>query len=336
MLPDLHVPVLVDETHPAHVAPAASLFAGVALAFPELVADFRQGRGVAFEEYGPELRGGLGALNRPGFTHELRGWVDALPDRAAALDAGGAVLDAGCGVGWSTIALANAFPKARIVGLDLDEASIIEARRNAIDAGVSDRVSFVHGNAGDATTVPCRGRRRRHRDRRGDGRHRRRGIRIRSRHGLRGAARHGPTGRRARRVPGAAAPRRRAARRRRACGRRLPRRSRAGRAHALRDERAALPARDDRRIGHGLQRHGAARTDPPTAGPPRPASDVSTCSTSRTRSGASTASGRAPGAREQRRMPRPKNPSPRHPPSLVGDGGSACRARPRSIRSSNP
>ena len=34
MLPELHAPVLVDETHPAHVAPAASLFAGVALAFP--------------------------------------------------------------------------------------------------------------------------------------------------------------------------------------------------------------------------------------------------------------------------------------------------------------
>ena len=153
MLPELHAPVLVDETHPAHVAPAASLFAGVALAFPELVADYRQGRGVAFDEYGPDLRGGLGSLNRPGFTHELRGWVDALPDRAASLDAGGAVLDAGCGVGWSTIALANAFPNARIVGLDLDEASIIEARRNAIDAGVADRVSFVHGNAGDTATV---------------------------------------------------------------------------------------------------------------------------------------------------------------------------------------
>lgn len=153
MLPDLHVPVLLDETHPAHVAPAASLFAGVALTFPELVADYRQGRGVAFDEYGAELRGGLGSLNRPGFTHELRGWVDTLPDRAAALDAGGAVLDAGCGVGWSTIALATAFPNARVVGLDLDEASIIEARRNALDAGVADRVSFVHGNAGDAAAV---------------------------------------------------------------------------------------------------------------------------------------------------------------------------------------
>ena len=152
-LPELHAPVFIGETHPAHVAPAASLFAGVALAFPELVADYRQGRGVAYDEYGAELRGGLGSLNRPGFTHELRGWVDTLPDRAAALDAGGAVLDAGCGVGWSTIALAKAFPNARVVGVDLDEASIIEARRNARDAGVADRVAFVHGNAGDTTTV---------------------------------------------------------------------------------------------------------------------------------------------------------------------------------------
>ena len=99
-LPAHHVPVLVDETHPAHVAPVAGLLAGIALAFPEVVADFRQGRGVAFEEYGAELRQGLGALNRPGFTHEMRAWVETLPDRAAALDAGGLVLDAGCGTGW--------------------------------------------------------------------------------------------------------------------------------------------------------------------------------------------------------------------------------------------
>jgi ubiquinone/menaquinone biosynthesis C-methylase UbiE len=153
LLPEHHVPVLVDETHPAHTGPVAGMFAGVALAFPELVADFRLGRGVAFDEYGADLRRGLGALNRPSFTHEMRAWVDALPDRAAVLDAGGAVLDAGCGIGWSTIALANAFPNARIVGLDLDEASIVEARVNALEAGVADRVEFVLGNAGDTVAV---------------------------------------------------------------------------------------------------------------------------------------------------------------------------------------
>lgn len=153
LLPEHHVPVLVDETDPAHTGPVAGVFAGVALAFPELVADFRDGRGVAFDEYGTELRQGLGALNRPAFTHELRTWVDELPDRAALLDAGGAVLDAGCGIGWSTIALADAFPNARVVGIDLDEASIEEARFNARDAGVADRVEFVLGNAGDSAAV---------------------------------------------------------------------------------------------------------------------------------------------------------------------------------------
>ena len=153
-LPAHHVPVLVDETHPAHAAPVAGLLAGIALAFPEVVADFRQGRGVAFDEYGAELRQGLGALNRPGFIHEMRTWVDTLPDRAAALDAGGGtVLDAGCGVGWSTIALATAFPEARIVGLDLDVASIEEAREHAAAAGVADRVAFLVGDAGDPTTL---------------------------------------------------------------------------------------------------------------------------------------------------------------------------------------
>lgn len=153
LLPEHHVPVLVDETHPAHTGPVAGVLAGVALAFPELIADFRQGRGVAFDEYGADLRSGLGALNRPGFTHEMRGWVDSLPDRAAALDAGGTVLDVGCGLGWSTIALAKAFPNARIVGVDLDEASIDEARVNAHEAGVADRVEFVLGNAADAAVV---------------------------------------------------------------------------------------------------------------------------------------------------------------------------------------
>jgi 2-polyprenyl-3-methyl-5-hydroxy-6-metoxy-1,4-benzoquinol methylase len=153
LLPELHVPVLLDETHPAHAAPVSGLLAGVALAFPELVADFRRGRGVAFDEYGAELRHGLGALNRPGYLLAMRAWVEQLPDRAAALDAGGTVLDAGCGVGWSTIGLAMAFPNARVVGVDLDEASITEARENALDAGVADRVEFVLGNAADAGAV---------------------------------------------------------------------------------------------------------------------------------------------------------------------------------------
>ena len=73
----------------------------------------------------------------------MRSWVETLPDITARLDRGGVILDAGAGEGWSTIALANAFPEAHVVGFDLDVPSVEVARRHIADAGLSDRVSFV-------------------------------------------------------------------------------------------------------------------------------------------------------------------------------------------------
>ena len=52
------------------------------------------------------------------------------------------VADVGCGEGWSTIAIARAYPKAQVVGVDLDGPSIEAARRNASEAGSTARVEF--------------------------------------------------------------------------------------------------------------------------------------------------------------------------------------------------
>ena len=43
------------------------------------------------------------------------------------------------------MALARDFPKARCVGLDLDAVSIERARRATAEAGLTERVKFVHG-----------------------------------------------------------------------------------------------------------------------------------------------------------------------------------------------
>ncbi len=51
-----------------------------------------------------------------------------------------------CGVGWSSIAIARAYPAAEIDGFDLDERAIALARQNAKRAGVADRVTFSAGN----------------------------------------------------------------------------------------------------------------------------------------------------------------------------------------------
>ncbi len=53
------------------------------------------------------------------------------------------------GLGWSSIAIARAYPNVRVDGFDLDEASVAAARANAEAAGVADRVRFHVRDAGD-------------------------------------------------------------------------------------------------------------------------------------------------------------------------------------------
>ena len=137
-LPDGHVNVLADDDHPAHLAPLAQMVAGIGGALDRVVAAYRTGDGVAYPHYGAAFRKGQSGINRPAFLNDLVSrWIPAAPDLHQAL-AGSRlrVADVGCGSGWSTIAVGRAFPQADVVGFDLDEASVADARRNAIDQGV--------------------------------------------------------------------------------------------------------------------------------------------------------------------------------------------------------
>jgi SAM-dependent methyltransferase len=51
-------------------------------------------------------------------------------------------------MGWSSIGIARAYPNARVDGYDIDEPSIEQARRNATEAGVADRIHFEVADAG--------------------------------------------------------------------------------------------------------------------------------------------------------------------------------------------
>jgi ubiquinone/menaquinone biosynthesis C-methylase UbiE len=51
-------------------------------------------------------------------------------------------MDIGCGLGASTILLAQEYPNSRLTGSDYHDKSIELARKRASDAGVADRVSF--------------------------------------------------------------------------------------------------------------------------------------------------------------------------------------------------
>ena len=63
------------------------------------------------------------------------------------LRAGGRVADVGCGLGSSSVLIAEAFPTAVVVGSDYHAESIALARKKAADAGVADRLTFEVASA---------------------------------------------------------------------------------------------------------------------------------------------------------------------------------------------
>lgn len=151
-LPPGHDEVLLDHESLSFMTPMALGIVGMAQALPRVREAFTAGSGVPYEAYGADTRDFISWINRPMFVQLLASeWFPRVPglvDRLRA-DPPARVADVGCGAGWSSIAIARGFPKTLVTGLDLDEASIGEARENASDAEVSDRVTFEVRDAAD-------------------------------------------------------------------------------------------------------------------------------------------------------------------------------------------
>jgi SAM-dependent methyltransferase len=140
--------VLTDENSLAYLAPLARMLGAAAAQLPALVQAYRTGGGVSWEQYGPDMRESQADMNRPWFEHKLPEVLAGLPEIHAALSRPDArVADIGCGGGWSSIAIARAYPQARVQGHDVDGPSVALARGNAAAAGLAERVFFEHSGA---------------------------------------------------------------------------------------------------------------------------------------------------------------------------------------------
>ena len=110
---------------------------------PKIEEGFRTGKGVGWHEHDHELFHGTEKFFRPNYrAHLVSQWIPALDGVEAKLKAGAKVADVGCGLGTSTILMAQAYPKSTFVGFDYHDRSIELAREAAKRAGVGDRVKF--------------------------------------------------------------------------------------------------------------------------------------------------------------------------------------------------
>lgn len=150
-LPAEHVDVLTNPDSLDYLAPFLRLTSAAGMQLPALVEAYRTGGGVGWSQFGPDMRTGQADMNRPWFLRALgTEWFPAVPELDQRMRAGAAVADIGCGEGWSSIAMAVAYPDVVVDGYDLDQPSLQAARQHAQQAGVADRVNFVAGDAAAA------------------------------------------------------------------------------------------------------------------------------------------------------------------------------------------
>jgi SAM-dependent methyltransferase len=141
---------LADNKSPAYL-PGAFLLATSALqAVPKMIDNFKTGKGLGWHEHDHGLFRGTESFFRPNYAANLvTSWIPALDGVAEKLQAGAKVADVGCGLGASTILMAQAYPNSTFIGYDYHKGSIEMARQRAADAGIGDRVKFEVAKAKD-------------------------------------------------------------------------------------------------------------------------------------------------------------------------------------------
>ncbi len=152
-MPSEHAMVLANDESPFFMGGFFQMLIPNVSVTPKLKEAFKTGGGVSQSEYPPELWEAMERSSAGMYRNQLtRKWLPAMPQVVTALSDGGAALDVGCGSGRAAIAIANAFPRARVFGYDAHPGSLERARANAKASGLADRIKF---EVVDGTRLPA-------------------------------------------------------------------------------------------------------------------------------------------------------------------------------------
>lgn len=148
-LPPEQAMVFADERSPVYLVGAFDTAAAMLENQPKVERAFRTGEGVDWGDQAGCLFCAVARFFRPNYAHHLvQEWIPALDGVREKLERGAKVADLGCGHGWSTLLMADAFPKSEFTGYDFHAGSIAEAGRHAEAHRVAN-VRFETASAGD-------------------------------------------------------------------------------------------------------------------------------------------------------------------------------------------
>lgn len=143
---------LAQEDSPCFLPGAFQTVASLFLDHDKILERFKSGEGLDWGGHHPLLFAGTERFFRPNYIGNLiQSWIPSLDGMEARLKSGAKVADVGCGLGASTILMAQAFPKSRFYGFDFHAASIEQARHRARASGVAAQVEF---EVAEATNYP--------------------------------------------------------------------------------------------------------------------------------------------------------------------------------------
>lgn len=128
--------VFAVKDSPVYLIGAFELAAAAIEAEPKVEECFRRGTGVRWGDHAGCLFCATGQFFRPGYVNNIvQNWLPALEGVEEKLRVGARVADVGCGVGYSTLLMAEAFPNSSFIGFDFHEPSIADARGHAWTTG---------------------------------------------------------------------------------------------------------------------------------------------------------------------------------------------------------
>jgi len=142
--------VFTAKDSPVYMQAAFDLAANMIEGEAKVEQAFRKGGGVRWGESAGCLFCSVGAFFRPTYVHSIvQSWIPALAGMEDKLKAGAKVADVGCGMGFSTLLMAKAYPNSSFVGFDFHEPSIREARQHAQAHKAGGNVRFEVSTAKD-------------------------------------------------------------------------------------------------------------------------------------------------------------------------------------------